>query len=392
MDFKSLIRAMLVLPIIASGAAAENAGAPPTLRKVEDITVYRDVRFHCAFPSIVRRPDGELLVAFRRAPDRRRVGEARYWHADPNSLPMLVRSTDSGRTWSEPAIIYTHPFGGSQDPCMVQLRDTSILLTSYAWAWMTPESIEKLRQPINVNLGKFVFLGGYLVRSRDGGHTWEKPIVPPHIEPEICFDIFGQPIPAYNRGAMVEGKDGRLFWVVATNRSVGPSKTETHLLMSEDKGTTWKYSCPVAQDDKVTFNETSIYETPRGELVAFLRTANANDHLAIARSTDGGKSFQKWQDAGFQGNPFHALRLPDQRVLLVYGYRHPPFGIRARVLDAECTNASTAAELVLRDNGGNSDIGYPWSTMISDRQALIVYYFNQADGPRTIEGTIVDVN
>ena len=126
-------------------------------------------------------------MAFRRAPDRRRVGETRVWHADPNSLPMLVRSKDSGRTWSEPAIVYTHPFGGSQDPCMVQLSDNSILLASYVWAWMSPETIVKLRQPVSVNLGKFVFLGGYLLRSRDGGRVWDKPILPPHIEPEICL-------------------------------------------------------------------------------------------------------------------------------------------------------------------------------------------------------------
>jgi hypothetical protein len=147
----------------------------------------------------------------------------------------------------------------------------------------------------------------------------------------------------------------------------------------------------VATDPKVTFNETSLYETPKGELVAFLRTANFNDHTVIARSTDGGKSFQQWLDAGWKGHPHYALRLPDQRVLLVYGYRHKPFGIRARVLDAECTNFRTAEEIVLRDDGGNTDLGYPWATMISRNRALVVYYLNQADGTRHIAGTVVEI-
>jgi hypothetical protein len=111
----------------------------------------------------------------------------------------------------------------------------------------------------------------------------------------------------------------------------------------------------------------------------------------VARSSDHGKSFQKWQDMGFQGNPFYALRLPDSRALLVYGYRHPPFGIRARVLDPEGTNIATAPEVVLREDGGGVDLGYPWATMISPDRALVVYYFNRADGPRTIEGTVVQV-
>ena len=141
----------------------------------------------------------------------------------------------------------------------------------------------------------------------------------------------------------------------------------------------------------VTFNETSVYETPKGDIVAFLRTAGLNDHLVVARSKDRGKSFQKWEDGGFQGHPFYALRLPDQRVLLVYGYRHKPYGIRARVLDAECTQLATAPEIILREDGGGVDLGYPWATMVSDDRALVVYYFNQADGPRTIEGTFLQV-
>ena len=106
---------------------------------------------------------------------------------------------------------------------------------------------------------------------------------------------------------------------------------------------------------------------------------------------DGGKSFQPWQDAGWQGHPHYALRLPDKRVLLVYGYRHKPFGVRARVLDAECANFRTAEEIVLRDDGGNGDLGYPWATMISRDRALVVYYFNQQDGPRHIAGTVLEI-
>ena len=162
-------------------------------------------------------------------------------------------------------------------------------------------------------------------------------------------------------------------------------------MISEDQGATWKYSCPIARDEKATFNETSVYETPKGDIVAFLRTAGLNDHLVVARSKDRGKSFQKWEDGGFQGHPFHATRLPDNRVLLVYGYRHKPYGIRARVLDAECTQLAGAGEVVLRDDGGGVDLGYPWATMIAKDRAMVVYYFNKADGPRTIEGTIVQV-
>jgi sialidase-1 len=378
---------LLFASFIAPGADAAN----PTLRKLNDIIVYQDEHFYSAFPSIIRRPDGELIVAFRRAPERRKLGESSTTHTDPNSYLVLVRSRDEGRTWSpSPQLIFAHPFGGSQDPCMLQLRDNSIVCSSYGWCLLNPNAAKPMTN--SLKHGNFVFMGGYLLRSKDAGHTWDGPAVPPPVPGETGVDAFGKSVAAFNRGAMCETRDGKLFWVVAASRNLSPRRTETHLLVSSDKGATWQYSCPVAVDDQVTFNETSLYETPKGDLVAFMRTANFDDHTTIARSVDGGKSFQKWEDAKFQGHPHFALRLPSKSVLLVYGYRHPPFGIRGRVLEPECTDFASAAEIVLRDDGGNGDLGYPWATMVSNDRALVVYYFNRADGTRHIAGTFLEVN
>ncbi len=387
------MRRFLLLIAAALGVSyplqAENKS--DDVKKVKDVVIYKDDKFHSAFPSIVRRPNGELVVAFRRAPDWQQFGAKGYTHTDPNSYLMITRSKDQGKTWTLPKTFFAHPFGGSQDPCMVQLRDNSLLCASYGWSFVQTNIYAKLKQPI-LHHGQFVFLGGYLLRSDDGGKTWGEPIVPPPSKNESNYNLFGEPSPAFNRGAMCEGKDGRLYWVVASNDSLKPRRTSTHLMISPDRGKTWQYSCPVGQDDKITFNETSIYETPKGDLVAFMRTADFDDHGCIARSKDHGRSFEKWQDMGFQGHPFHALRLPDKRILLVYGYRHPPFGIRARVLDSECTNFATAKEIVLRDDGGSVDLGYPWATMISKEEALVSYYINNGDGTRYIAGTILEVD
>ena len=380
----SLTRAQFLRGAALSSAAVLGA-RPPEIRKLKDVVVYQDKRFYNAFPSIVRRPDGELLTAFRRAPDRRLAGAKACSHTDANSYLVLVRSRDSGETWTkEPELIHAHPEGGSQDPCMVQLRDGSILCTSYTWYQM-PEVQASADRPAP----RFRFLGGYIVRSQDGGRSWQGPFYPPPLPGRQLTDPFGRLIPVFNRGAMCQGRDGRLYWVIhysKSNEKLYPS--DVHLMISADGGRNWTYSCPVASDDKVEFNETSLYETPKGDLVAFIRTANFDDHTVVARSTDRGKSFQPWQDAGFQGHPHYALRLPDNRVWLVYGYRHRPFGIRARILDPECTNLASAPEIVLRDDGGSGDLGYPWATLLPGGRILSVYYFNQADGPRYIAGTI----
>ena len=374
---------------IASPAAESVA----PIRKVRDFVLYENAKYYSAFPSVVRRPDGEVIVAFRRAPARVAFGEAGESHVDPNSYLVQVRSRDGGVTWTpEPALIYAHAFGGSQDPCLLQLRDGALWCATYGWAFVKPEAVAKLRAPYFQIVPGVIFLGGFLVRSDDGGRQWQGPFYPPHIAPERNHDLHGQPLPAYNRGAMCEGRDGRIFWVVAADDAAQPRKTSNHLLISADQGATWNYASPVAVDPKVSFNEASVYETPKGDLVAFLRTAGFGDHACLARSTDGGKSFQPWQDMGWQGHPLQALRLPDARVLLVYGYRHKPYGVRARILNAECTDFASAKEFVIRDDGGTTDLGYPWSVQLDGNRVLVVYYFNLAGGPRHIAGSVLEIN
>jgi sialidase-1 len=372
---------------------AAAADLAPGVRKIRDTVIYQDPKFYASFPSVVRRPDGEVIVAFRRAPSRVALGEKANSHVDPNSYLVSVRSRDGGATWGTvPDLIYAHPTGGSQDPCLLQLRDGTLLCASYGWQFLQPDVVAKLKEPYFQNKPGVIFLGGYLVRSADGGKIWQGPIYPPHIAPEINHDPYGNLVPAYNRGALCEGKSGRIFWATAANDTLESRKTSVHLIVSDDKGQTWRYAAPVAVDAKVMFNEASIYETPKGDLVAFLRTAKFDDHACLARSTDGGKTFQTWLDMGWQGHPLQALRLRDNRVFLVYGYRHKPFGVRARILNAECTDFTTAPEMILRDDGGTTDLGYPWAAPLDGKRVLVTYYFNLANGPRHIAGTVLEID
>lgn len=376
-----MIAILSVLLLIAQGAHAQ-------ITKLKDVLVYRDTAFYSTFPSAVKLKDGTFLAAFRRAPNRMIFGEKGNNHVDHNSYLVAVRSKD-GETWTkDPELIYAHPFGGSQDPCLLQLRDGTLLCSSYGWQQVRETGIPNLKKPY-LDAGGYIFLGGYLVRSTDGGKTWSDAIYPPHIAPETRYNAYGAPVPAYNRGAMYEARDGRILWIVAASDSL--DKRSNHLITSTDKGLTWSYTGEVARDPKITFNEASVIETPAGDIVGFLRTANFDDQAVIARSKDGGKTFT-WESMGFQGHPMNALRLPDNRVLITYGYRHKPFGIRARVLNAECTDWKTAKEFVLRDDGGTTDIGYTWPVVLSDNKILVLYYFNKNNGTRHIAGTIIQID
>ena len=361
------------------------------MRHLLDTVIYSDQTFYAAFPSVVSRPDGELVVAFRRAPERRHAFAEHTTHCDPNSYLVLVRSHDLGQTWSdEPDLICAHPMGGSQDPCMIQLDDGTLLVTSYAWMLIPPEGMEHghTEWGTRISIWPFTFLGGYLVRSRDSGHVWSRPILPPQLSAQARL-FPNTPIPAWNRGAICQGTDGVLYWAVACSPEDRPAQTRLELLVSTDRGLTWTHRSAIASDPNVVFNETSLIETPDGDLVGFVRTAHLDDHGVLVRSRDRGWSWEPWQDLGIIGHPYHATRLPDGRTFLVYGYRHPPYGIRAHILDPECT-CLDGEEIILRTDGGGSDLGYPWSCMMANGQILVVYYF-QTGSTRHIAGTFLEI-
>jgi len=383
-----VIQRLICLAMIALACANVEASG---LKKIKDIIIYQDKKFYSAFPSLVVRKDGEILCAFRRAPDRHELwGAPGYTHTDPNSYLVLVRSKDGGQTWTKtPELIYADPLGGSQDPCMVQLADGSIVCTTYGWALVPPEGVERLKD--TPHHAAFHFLGGCVLRSDDGAKSWKGPFTPIPLPGDTTKDALGRPCPAFNRGAMTQGKDGRLYWAVAGKDKAGSGVTSVHLLISSDRAQTWTYSCPIAIYEKITFNETSVIQTKKGDFVAFLRTDGFEGKLIYARSTDGGKSFGPWQDGGFFGHPFHAIHLKDGRVLLVYGYRKAPFGIRAKLLNAECTDITTAPEFVLREDGGSGDIGYPWAAQLPDGKVLVAYYFNLDNGNRHIAASLLEV-
>ena len=83
-------------------------------------------------------------------------------------------------------------------------------------------------------------------------------------------------------------------------------------------------------------------------------------------------------DSGRGGNPPMLIRLHDGRFCLTYGVRRQPYGMRARLSDDGGT--SWGCEVVLTDNAGSHDLGYPRSTQRSDGSMVTVYYTNDRSG------------
>ena len=83
--------------------------------------------------------------------------------------------------------------------------------------------------------------------------------------------------------------------------------------------------------------------------------------------------------------------LDDGRVLLSYGYRHEPYGVRLRLLESAAADPDGADEVIVRDDGLCPDIGYPWGVQLRDGRVLLVYYWTDRQGMRGIEATWLEV-
>ena len=90
------------------------------------------------------------------------------------------------------------------------------------------------------------------------------------------------------------------------------------------------------------------------------------------RSRDGGQTWAPVEPLGFHGSPPHLLRHSSGAIACVYGYRLPPYGQRAMV--SRDGGETWVVDLILRDDGPDSDLGYPSSVELGDGSLLTVYY------------------
>src|SRR5690606_41466026 len=99
-DFKPLLAIGLLLFSIQF-VFGNPIDSIPNVTKIKDFIIYEDPDFYASFPSIIKKDDGELIIAFRRAPERKMYGEKNTYHIDPNSYLVYLKRSEERRVGKE---------------------------------------------------------------------------------------------------------------------------------------------------------------------------------------------------------------------------------------------------------------------------------------------------
>jgi hypothetical protein len=355
--------------VYLQGITFAPAGRVSRRRRVasDKVTVARTPGRHYAFPGLARLPGGDLAVVFR-------DGVA---HVCPYGRIAMVRSRDGGRTWTEPAVIAETP-SDERDPSIHTLPDGRVLVSFNVWnSWMANAALRRRYAEETARIerdGLRAYTGAKLMLSDDGGLTWDEP-----------FRVW----PFSPHGPSL-GRDGTLCY--ASSRTVRPRRLIEFWQGASDcrewtrLGTVGESAFTVDDRHRVpVFGEPHAAQLADGTWLACIRV-DLDGYVRLARSSDGGRTWSDPETTAVRGFPQHILPLRDGRVLLAYGYRFAPAGVRAVVSRDNAETWSLEDEIILSHGASDFDLGYPVSIELENGRVFTVYYLNNGDGDCFIEG------
>ena len=329
-------------------------------------------RYH-GWPTLAARVSGQLLLV---------CSGGREGHVCPFGRVELMRSDDSGLSWSYPRVVMD---GGidDRDAGVLETSSGAMLITTFtsnayepmlAAAEAKPGSWDEKRlerwQATHNRLSRparKASLGVWMIRSTNGGITWSGRY----------RSILNSP------HGPIELSDGRIFYAgkqLWKGDKVG-------FAQSVDDAQTWQYltDLPVREgDDKANYHELNAIECESGRIVVHIRNHNKKNsgETLQSHSTDGGKTWSTPRSIGVWGLPSHLQRLGDGRLLMSYGHRRNPLGNQARVSNDE--GKTWSAAMVISGDGHSGDLGYPSTVEFADGSLLSVWYERMKNSPNAI--------
>jgi len=357
--------------LTATGAAAaglvfhshRSAHAAPQAEILETKVISQQPDLYHGWPTLARCRNGQLLLV---------CSGGREAHVCPFGRVELMRSHDQGQTWTWPEIVMDGPID-DRDAGVLETAKGSILITTFTSLAYEPTlakaekdgnwAADRLArwQAAHTRVGaeqRKAALGVWMIRSTDGGVTFSGR----------CDTLVNSP------HGPIQLADGRLLYA---GKELWRGENRVGVCRSADDGQTWEWLAGIPTRDGDThrnYHELHAVETADGRILVQIRNhnqANAGETLQC-ESADGGKTWTVPQSIGVWGLPSQLLGLKDDRLLMTYGHRRPPFGNQARL---STDHGRTWSEpVIVSGDGAGGDLGYPSTVQLDDGTLVSVWY------------------
>ncbi len=355
--------------------------------------VYRSEREFCGWPfycGFWKTADGSLLASFKRIPTEYNA----YNDVDHNNLTRhrgklwTIRSTDNGQSWDPNSF---------QEVFDMNYREESDLPGGQAADWSD-------LAPLNFFSRDTLLMGGGLPRlfapgaeawlraSSDGGRTWRQTMfLPKYSLPSLT---------AFGSSMYATREDG--VHLLGLNTTSPDAMSPRPLVYSSTDGADWRFlSFVTPEKPPSAFYKGGSPFAPAPHFYPRVTVLNGGHMLASLRyqrdprnviwteiyeSKDGGRTWGFLSRVNDWGAPGDLVPMRDGRVVCVYGYRIAPQGIRYRV--SEDKGRSWSKEMILRDDGGSWDLGYPRVIEVEPGKLMTIYYMNLNSDPVQVNGGV----
>ena len=330
----SALTVLLVLST-ATGLAAT------TFRRITDKGAWGDYE---AFPDVCRLRNSDLFVVFYAGTGHvTQPSEA----APRGGAVYGLRSRDEGRTWAAPFLVVDTP-ADDRDPHVCQLGNGDLLVTFFTLQY-------RKKGELTLEEGHV-----YVVRSTDGGDTWDQE--PTRVGPTPYDDVEGFSS-VFESGPPMQLKGGHLIVPVYGTVTVKPRHYETAMMHSADFGKTWADAVRVDPEQSAGFSygfcEASLTRLADERLITVMRPGMHQSY-----SSDEGYTWTRAAKLPHPGDAPTVIRTTDN--VLAVGHRTPGTAVTLSADDGATWGTPCRIDTV----GG----AYPGLVELGDGSILCIHY------------------